>query len=476
MILPFYTRHSHRASPTASPLRPPAGAKPHGSGPAHREGPEPPRRSRTVRAHVKMAAPSLLGCGRVATRKVLRLEARGLRGAAPSAALCTRPAGSGTPPTHVVAPQGSTKLLATKAPAEFPKMLSSSALLLSANKGESISSTNLEEASEPSAEDMRVFMSRKTVVAFPQRVVSSLEEENVTTPATERDLRKELVEEETSSSSSSDSDSSSDSGEENDDDSEAAIKTKVEFPRRDSIFSENIAVKASMLARENLSQKSHQEYVAKKKTCRTETDVSPVKQVTFSKRSVSHEKPKSKARDPKVKSTPKEADRQKLVLEPRMTERQDLTDVTHKSDYLEEKSIGTQVAAIQLKASSVTQKDKKQKLVSRREEKQVKEAQESEAEVVAAPKPEKTSESTILVMGTTAKEETIQEAGVQAGERNTIEETTAAAQPAPEEFDNSTYKNLQHHEYNIYTFADSVAVLSKFRQPQPSSGRPSPRH
>ncbi|XP_035171780.1 NADH dehydrogenase [ubiquinone] flavoprotein 3, mitochondrial isoform X2 [Oxyura jamaicensis] len=52
----------------------------------------------------------------------------------------------------------------------------------------------------------------------------------------------------------------------------------------------------------------------------------------------------------------------------------------------------------------------------------------------------------------------------------------AAAQPDPEEFDNSTYKNLQHHEYNIYTFVDSVVVLSKFRQPQPSSGRPSPRH
>ncbi|KAM6283603.1 NADH dehydrogenase [ubiquinone] flavoprotein 3, mitochondrial isoform 2-T2 [Spheniscus humboldti] len=54
--------------------------------------------------------------------------------------------------------------------------------------------------------------------------------------------------------------------------------------------------------------------------------------------------------------------------------------------------------------------------------------------------------------------------------------TTAAAEPAPEEFDNSTYKNLQHHEYNAYTFVDSVVVLSKFRQPQPSSGRPSPRH
>ncbi|KGL98349.1 hypothetical protein N301_07369 [Charadrius vociferus] len=323
-----------------------------------------------------------------------------------------------------------------------------------------------------------MFMSRKTVVGFPQRVVGPpLEEENPTTPATERGLRKELVEEEASSSSSSDSDSSSDSEEENDDDdSEVAIKTKVEFPKRDSISSENIAVKASMLAKENLSQKSHKEYVAKKKSCKTATDVSPVKQVTFSKTSVSHETSKSKARDPKVKSTPKEAGRQKLILEPYLVESQHLTDVAHKSDYLEEKSIGTQVAAIQLKASSVTQEGKKQKLVSRGEEKKTKEVQESEAEEVTAPKLGETSESTALVMGTTAKEETIQEAGVKAGERSTIEETTKATEPAPEEFDNSTYKNLQHHEYNIYTFVDSVAVLSKFRQPQPSSGRPSPRH
>ncbi|KFR07911.1 hypothetical protein Y956_10260 [Nipponia nippon] len=319
-----------------------------------------------------------------------------------------------------------------------------------------------------------MFMSRKTVVAFPQRVVvSSLEEESLTTPATEGGLRKELAEEETSSSSSSGSDSSSDSEEENDD-SEVAIKTKVEFPRRDSMFSGNIAGKSSMLAKENLSQKSHKEYVAKKQARKTETDVFPVKQVAFSKTSVSHETSKSKARDTKVKSTPKEADRQKLVLEPHVVESQGLTDVTHKSDYLEKKSIGTQVAAIQLKASSVTQEDKKQKLVSRGEEKQVKEVQGLEAEEVTAPKlEEETSGSTMLVMGDTAKEETIQEAGVQAGESSTIE---AAAEPAPEEFDNSTYKNLQHHEYNIYTFADSVTVLSKFRQPQPSSGRPSPRH
>uniref|UniRef100_A0A4X2LXZ9 Uncharacterized protein n=1 Tax=Vombatus ursinus TaxID=29139 RepID=A0A4X2LXZ9_VOMUR len=45
-----------------------------------------------------------------------------------------------------------------------------------------------------------------------------------------------------------------------------------------------------------------------------------------------------------------------------------------------------------------------------------------------------------------------------------------------EAFDNSTYKNLQHHNYNTYTFLDFNLDLLKFRLPQPSSGRESPRH
>uniref|UniRef100_A0A3B4T303 NADH:ubiquinone oxidoreductase subunit V3 n=1 Tax=Seriola dumerili TaxID=41447 RepID=A0A3B4T303_SERDU len=53
----------------------------------------------------------------------------------------------------------------------------------------------------------------------------------------------------------------------------------------------------------------------------------------------------------------------------------------------------------------------------------------------------------------------------------------AAAPPEPEEpFDNSTYKNYQHHSYTPYTFADLDLEMAKFRLPQPSSGRPSPRH
>ncbi|CAH6789908.1 Ndufv3 [Phodopus roborovskii] len=47
---------------------------------------------------------------------------------------------------------------------------------------------------------------------------------------------------------------------------------------------------------------------------------------------------------------------------------------------------------------------------------------------------------------------------------------------APEPTDTTTYKNLQHHDYNIYTFLDLNLDLSKFRMPQPSSGRESPRH
>uniref|UniRef100_A0A8C9EUR2 NADH dehydrogenase [ubiquinone] flavoprotein 3, mitochondrial n=1 Tax=Pavo cristatus TaxID=9049 RepID=A0A8C9EUR2_PAVCR len=338
-----------------------------------------------------MAAPSLLSCGRAAARKAVRLEAWGLRGAT----LCTRPGGSGTPPDTISAKEGGGTL-----------------------------TTNPKEASKPD-EDLRMLMSKKTLVAFPQRViVSSLEEARLDKIAKGGGIRKELAEDETSSSSSSDSDSSSDSEEENDvgDESGVSIKTRVEFPRRDPVFSENVPIKTSQLPKDDLSQKHHKEYIAKKKPSKMETDVPTIKQVAFSKASVSHKTLKSKARDPNTKSTPKEADQQKLVLEPHLNKKQDLTDAPLKSDYLEEKSLGAQTATSQLKAPSVTLEDKKQNLVSRREEKKVKETQKSEAVEVASPKQEEISESTALAMGT--KEETVQEAGVQAGESSTIDGTS----------------------------------------------------
>ncbi|XP_069616466.1 NADH dehydrogenase [ubiquinone] flavoprotein 3, mitochondrial isoform X1 [Ranitomeya imitator] len=48
---------------------------------------------------------------------------------------------------------------------------------------------------------------------------------------------------------------------------------------------------------------------------------------------------------------------------------------------------------------------------------------------------------------------------------------------APKEpFDNTKYQNLQHFSYTPFTFVDVDVELAKLRLPQPSSGRPSPRH
>ncbi|KAM6162550.1 NADH dehydrogenase [ubiquinone] flavoprotein 3, mitochondrial isoform 1-T1 [Erethizon dorsatum] len=55
------------------------------------------------------------------------------------------------------------------------------------------------------------------------------------------------------------------------------------------------------------------------------------------------------------------------------------------------------------------------------------------------------------------------------------QESSLAFMPA-ELYDNTTYKNLQHHDYSTYTFLDLNLDLLKFRLPQPSSGRESPRH
>uniref|UniRef100_A0A668T9K3 NADH dehydrogenase [ubiquinone] flavoprotein 3, mitochondrial n=1 Tax=Oreochromis aureus TaxID=47969 RepID=A0A668T9K3_OREAU len=63
-----------------------------------------------------------------------------------------------------------------------------------------------------------------------------------------------------------------------------------------------------------------------------------------------------------------------------------------------------------------------------------------------------------------------------AGEELQTEEAAAAPLEPEEPFDNSTYKNYQHHSYNPYTFADLDLQMAKFRLPQPSSGKPSPRH
>ncbi|XP_061548073.1 uncharacterized protein ndufv3 isoform X2 [Phycodurus eques] len=56
-------------------------------------------------------------------------------------------------------------------------------------------------------------------------------------------------------------------------------------------------------------------------------------------------------------------------------------------------------------------------------------------------------------------------------------EAATMAPPDPEgTFENSTYRNYQHHSYTPYTFVDMDVEMAKYRLPQPTSGRHSPRH
>ncbi|XP_051685922.2 NADH dehydrogenase [ubiquinone] flavoprotein 3, mitochondrial isoform X1 [Oryctolagus cuniculus] len=76
-------------------------------------------------------------------------------------------------------------------------------------------------------------------------------------------------------------------------------------------------------------------------------------------------------------------------------------------------------------------------------------------------------------------EDVCEEAGGVTEAASALAPRDAAQEPAlapAEPSDATTYKNLQHHDYTPYTFLDLNLELSKFRMPQPSSGRESPRH
>ncbi|XP_044858505.1 NADH dehydrogenase [ubiquinone] flavoprotein 3, mitochondrial isoform X4 [Mauremys mutica] len=414
----------------------------------------------------------------VLSSRTLQLEAWGLRSLSPSLSLCTKSEGSKkSQEKNVVAPQESTKLLATKTTVEFPKKLFPSSHPPSANKVEIkiITSASNDEALKLTDEEVRKFLSRKTLVAFPERVtLSSLEGKASITRR--GGLSKKLAEEE--SSSSSESDSSSDSDEE-DSASEISTKTRVEFPRRDPFFFENRTVKVMTLAEESLSEKGDEEYIPKKKP-RPEFEVPHIKQMESGKTATANSKIlKSETREPSVKQSPKGTDLQKSILKTQAKESQKPTAVRLKeSRHLAEPPIGAPPAAAQLKVPPGPQREVEQKLTLLKwEETKTREVQETEIKEKASPKlQEEFLKETPFMVNTTTEEEIIQEAGAQTEEQGTTQETKTAAASAQEEFDNSTYKNLQHHEYNMYTFVDFDVELSQFRQPQPSSGRLSPRH
>ncbi|XP_034279819.1 NADH dehydrogenase [ubiquinone] flavoprotein 3, mitochondrial isoform X1 [Pantherophis guttatus] len=100
---------------------------------------------------------------------------------------------------------------------------------------------------------------------------------------------------------------------------------------------------------------------------------------------------------------------------------------------------------------------------------------EMQERIFEEPGPE-VSRERIPVIKTALKEEIIPEVEVQIEEQSTPQVAKPSPETAQETYDISTYKNLQHHEYQPFTFVDFDVLLSKFRLPQPSSGRLSPRH
>ncbi|KAK1169612.1 NADH dehydrogenase [ubiquinone] flavoprotein 3, mitochondrial isoform X1 [Acipenser oxyrinchus oxyrinchus] len=124
-------------------------------------------------------------------------------------------------------------------------------------------------------------------------------------------------------------------------------------------------------------------------------------------------------------------------------------------------------------ASLCTKLVEPKKSVKRRKEPELQERVQSEAVVSATP--EVIKDSIEGKVNGSATEDSFPETATLQG---TLKKAAALAveNPAEPEFDISTYKNLQHHNYTTYTFANYDTEMTKYRLPQPTSGRPSPRH
>ncbi|XP_071989653.1 NADH dehydrogenase [ubiquinone] flavoprotein 3, mitochondrial [Engystomops pustulosus] len=93
---------------------------------------------------------------------------------------------------------------------------------------------------------------------------------------------------------------------------------------------------------------------------------------------------------------------------------------------------------------------------------------------------EETSSPEAPIISTTRSEQaSVGAEETSAPESAEIHESHSPPEPraAPQDpFDNTKYQNLQHFNYTPFTFVEVDVELAKYRLPQPSSGRPSPRH
>ncbi|XP_072470962.1 NADH dehydrogenase [ubiquinone] flavoprotein 3, mitochondrial isoform X2 [Notamacropus eugenii] len=352
--------------------------------------------------------------------------------------------------------------------AEFPQNLSSPNSYPSAvNKGKTIVNVNSDDIKQQADEEIRKVLPRKTVVEFPQRVSTSSRRAKDSYLATHQPIKKPADGDFSSSSSDSDSDRE-DNVSEIVLKPQIAIKTKGEFPQWDA--SETRTKGTLKLAKKTQFQKAYRDPPLVEKPHQSEMKSTVEQSEAYKEPKM----PKSEVIEAFRERSTKEAQMQNSIfkLNEISKENQKLVEIHRKlSDQMEGGS------STQLDIRKEENREEKPTTVDDTaghfENKHILEEQVSILNL-EAPSPETKEdvlEENVPAVNTGAKEEVFQGLAVELKNQGIIPETENA-----EAFDNSTYKNLQHHNYSTYTFLDFNLDLLKFRLPQPSSGRESPRH
>ncbi|XP_020829558.1 NADH dehydrogenase [ubiquinone] flavoprotein 3, mitochondrial [Phascolarctos cinereus] len=425
-----------------------------------------------------MAFSSVLGLGRGAVLKTIQLKAWGLREFASTAFLSTKSGGNEKekqkkskmqePPKNVVAPQEGVKLLPSQR-AEFPKNLSSPNSYPSAmNKDKTIVNINSDDIKQQTDEEIGKLLPRKTVVEFPRRVSTSSLRAKDTSLVTHQQTQKPDVSDSSSSSSDSDSDRE-DSVSEIVLKPQIASKTKGEFSQGNAF--ETKTQRTLKSTEKTQFQKAHVDSIRVEKPHQSEMKLTVEQSEAYKESKI----PKSEVIESFSEQSTKEAQMQNTIfkLNEMTKENQKPVEIHGKlSDQMEggpstQLDTGTKL----LEEKEGNREDKPTAVDFTADHFENKDILEEQVPIPNLEAPPQTKENILeenVPTGTIGAKE---ELAMKLKNQGIIPETESA-----EAFDNSTYKNLQHHDYNTYTFLDFNLDLLKFRLPQPSSGRESPRH
>ncbi|XP_025839139.2 NADH dehydrogenase [ubiquinone] flavoprotein 3, mitochondrial isoform X1 [Vulpes vulpes] len=484
-----------------------------------------------------MAASLLLREGRSAALKIMLLEARVFRGLASTVSLCVESGKSEkglppnpkkqSPPKNVVERKERGRLLATPTAAELSKNLSSPSSYPSiVNRGRVVASpsTSPDDSMPFTDEGLPEFLSRKTLVEFPQKVLPPFRKQGLDAKVPQESKGRtndssSSSSSSTSSSSSSSSDSSSDS--ESDEEGDAS---KVD-PQMMSRGKEGLPTPQAPRSPESRASKIATAAREKIRSQQVQPDLSPSERPRQAKKKGPTVKPSEDRKDAKPKATTPKLQADKEIVKQNIKEKQ-MEKILRSSEKDQESQKPLEVKKTfpdPTKSGLSTQPDvspapgqstertraagQLQASPDSRERHFEKQVLEGDGEV-AFPLPDKENAGKQVTGGVLeAKEEILEDqtplqhpkpvpapdAGVfkqkttglePEGKDGTAEDAAPGLQeqdntPEPaqaEPFDNTTYRNLQHHDYTPYTFLDLNLDLSKYRMPQPSSGRESPRH